>query len=57
MKPSFKPKKILSQRQKELMKIHSKHHTQKQLDFMKKKMLEGFCFEQAHDLAKKKVGK
>lgn len=57
MKPSFKPKKMLSQRQKELMKTHSKHHTKKHLDIMKKKMLEGYCFEQAHELAKKKVGK
>ena len=57
MKPSFKPRKALSIRQKDLMKTHSKHHTKKHLDFMKKKMLEGFCFEQAHELAKKNIGK
>jgi hypothetical protein len=57
MKPSFKPKKVLSVRQKELMKTHKNHHSKKHLDFMKKKMLEGFCFEQAHELAKKNIGK
>tara|TARA_R110000803_G_scaffold144794_1_gene210616 strand:- start:478 stop:651 length:174 start_codon:yes stop_codon:yes gene_type:complete len=57
MKPSFKPKKDLSVRQKELMKIHSKYHTQKHLDNMKESMLKGYCFEQAHELAKKKIGK
>ena len=53
MKPLFKPRKTLSVRQKDLMKTHSKHHSKKHLDFMKKKMLEGFCFEQSHELAKK----
>lgn len=57
MKPSFKPKKALSKRQVDLMKTHKKHHTKKHLDFMKKKMLEGFCFEQAHELAQKNIGK
>ena len=57
MKPIFKPRKSLSVRQKELMKTHSKHHSKKHMDFMKKKMLEGYCFEQAHELANKNVGK
>jgi hypothetical protein len=57
MKPSFKPKKELSARQKELMKTHSNHYTQKHLDNMKTSMLKGYCFEQAHALAKKKIGK
>ena len=57
MKPIFKPRKTLSVRQRELMATHKKHHTKKHLDFMKKKMLEGYCFEQAHELAKKNVGK
>lgn len=57
MKPSFKPKKVLSVRQKELMKTHSKHHTKKHLNLMNKLMLKGFCFEQAHELAKKNIGK
>ena len=57
MKPLFKPRKELSKTQKELMKIHSNHHTKKHLDYMKKKMLEGFCFQQSHELAKKNIGK
>jgi len=57
MKPLFKPRKTLSVRQKDLMKTHSKHHSKKHLDFMKKKMLEGFCFEQSHELAKKNIDK
>ena len=39
MKPLFKPKKELSQTQKDLMKTHSKHHTKKHMDEMKKQML------------------
>jgi|TARA_B100001093_G_scaffold518127_1_gene601928 hypothetical protein len=57
MKPLFKPRKELSKTQKELMKTHSNHHTKKHLDYMKKKMLEGFCFQQSHELAKKNIGK
>jgi len=57
MKPLFKPRKELSKTQKELMKTHSNHHTKKHLNFMKKKMLEGFCFQQSHELAKKNIGK
>jgi len=57
MKPIFKPKKELSKSQKDLMKIHKKHHTKKHLDYMKKKMLEGYCFQQSHELAKKNIDK
>ena len=57
MKPSFKPRKALSVRQKDLMKTHSKHHSKKHMDYMKKQMLKGYCFQQAHELAKKNVGK
>jgi hypothetical protein len=57
MKPIFKPRKELSKAQKDLMKIHKSHHTKKHLDYMKKKMLEGYCFQQAHELAKKNIGK
>lgn len=57
MKPLFKPRKELSKTQKELMKTHSNHHSKKHLDYMKKKMLEGFCFQQSHELAKKNIGK
>jgi len=57
MKPVFKPKKVLTKTQKELMKKHKAHHTKKHLDYMKMKMLEGYCFQQAHELANKNVGK
>ena len=57
MKPLFKPKKELSQTQKDLMKTHSKHHTKRHLNYMKEMMLKGFCFQQSHELAMKKHGK
>ena len=57
MQPLFKPKKELSPRQKQLMKEHKQYHTKKHMDMMKKLMLEGYCFEQAHQLSMKKVGK
>jgi len=57
MKPIFKPKKQLSKSQKDLMKIHSKHHSKKHLDYMKSMMLKGYCFQQSHELAKKNKGK
>ena len=57
MKPLFKPRSTLSTRQKELMKIHKNHHTKKHLSYMTKMMFKGYCFEQSHALAKKKVGK
>tara|TARA_R110000803_G_scaffold80823_1_gene146675 strand:+ start:806 stop:976 length:171 start_codon:yes stop_codon:yes gene_type:complete len=55
MKPVFKPKKVLDTTQKELMKEHKKHHTKKHLDEMKKLMLKGYCFQQAHQIAKKNI--
>ena len=57
MKPLFKPRKELSKTQKELMKEHKVHHTRAHMDSMKKLMLEGYCFQQAHNLTMKKVGK
>ena len=57
MKPMYKPKKDLSVLQKRLMKEHKKHHTKKHLDMMKELMLKGFCFQQAHDMTMKKIGK
>lgn len=56
-KPMYKPKKGLSVLQKRLMNEHKKHHSEKHLKMMKKLMLEGFCFQQAHDITMKKVGK
>ncbi len=57
MKPMYKPKKDLSVLQKRLMKEHKRHHTKKHLDMMKELMLKGFCFQQAHDMTMKKIGK
>ena len=57
MKPLFKPRTALSRRQKELMMIHKNHHSTKHLTYMTKMMKKGFCFEQAHELAKKNIGK
>jgi hypothetical protein len=55
--PMYKPKKTLSILQKRLMKEHRKHHTKKHLEEMKKLMLKGYCFQQAHNITMKKVGK
>jgi len=57
VKPMYKPKKDLSVLQKRLMKEHKKHHTKKHLDMMKELMKKGFCFQQAHDITMKEVGK
>ena len=57
MKPLYKPKKNLNQLQRRLMNEHKKHHTIKHLNMMKKLMLDGYCFQQAHALSMKKVGK
>tara|TARA_R100001460_G_scaffold20912_1_gene42975 strand:+ start:171 stop:338 length:168 start_codon:yes stop_codon:yes gene_type:complete len=46
----------LTDRQKETMKRHSKHHSSKHMKAMKTAMLKGSTFGQAHKLAQKKVG-
>ena len=53
----MKPKKELSKVQKDLMKEHKEHHTKKHMDMMKKAMLSGLCFQEAHKMAMKEVGK
>jgi hypothetical protein len=55
--PMMKPKSMLSKRQKDLMKTHSVHHTKEHLDMMRDLMKKGFCFEQAHEITQKVVGK
>tara|TARA_R100000700_G_scaffold31733_2_gene38896 strand:+ start:337 stop:537 length:201 start_codon:yes stop_codon:yes gene_type:complete len=47
----------LTQRQKDTLKRHSKHHTKKHMDEMKKLMKQGKTFGEAHKVAMKKVGK
>jgi|TARA_R100000455_G_C6254912_1_gene110920 hypothetical protein len=49
---SNKPKK-LTKRQENKLKEHSEHHSKKHINMMKKEMLEGKTFTQAHNNAKK----
>jgi|TARA_R100001460_G_scaffold45840_2_gene83194 hypothetical protein len=49
--------KTLTPKQKALMKKHKVHHTAKHMAMMKKAMLAGKTFTQAHKMAQKKVGK
>ena len=56
-KPVNSPRKVLSKRQKDLMKEHSEHHTKEHLDMMKDLMKKGFCFEQSHEITMKVLGK
>ena len=56
-KPMMKPRKELSKGQKELMKEHKAHHTPAHMKEMTKLMKKGYCFQQAHDLTMKIVGK
>lgn len=39
------------------MKRHRRHHTRKHMAFMRKEMLKGKTFTQAHRLAMRKVGR
>ena len=56
VKPLYKKKKNLSLLQKRLMIEHKKHHTKAHLLMMKKLMLGGYCFQQAHSITMKKIG-
>ncbi len=49
--------KELTKRQKETLSRHSKHHTKKHMDFMKRMMHKGKTFTESHKAAMKKVGK
>jgi len=49
-------KKGLTKRQEASMKRHSKHHTAKHMKYMKRRMLMGDTFRQAHKKAQKQVG-
>ena len=52
-----KPRKELTKTQKQLMKEHKQHHTAKHMAEMKRLMLAGNCFQEAHRKAMQKVGK
>jgi len=59
---TMKPKKQggkgkLTQRQKDTLKRHSAHHTQKHMTMMRGLMKQGKTFGEAHKIAMKKVGK
>ena len=47
----------LTTRQKNTLKKHSKHHTQKHMSAMKADMAKGLSFLAAHKKAMEKVGK
>jgi len=52
-----KSKKGLTQRQKDTLKRHSKHHTKKHIAEMTKLMKAGKTFGESHKIAMKTVGK
>ena len=56
-KPVGRARKDLTKGQKELMREHKQHHTAKHMAEMKRLMLKGYCFQQAHDLTMKKIGR
>ena len=47
----------LTIRQKNKLKEHSEHHSDKHMEFMKRRMRAGDSFTQAHKKAQAKVGK
>jgi len=49
--------KKLTQRQQNVLKKHSAHHTREHMTEMRKSMRTGKTFTEAHRLAMKKVGK
>ena len=48
--------KSLTQRQKDTLKKHGKHHSAKHMAMMRKEMRAGKSFTAAHKMAQKKVG-
>ena len=55
--PKKKPAKGMTQKQKDRLKEHAKHHTTKHMAMMRKDMKAGMSFTRAHNKAKKMVGK
>ena len=49
--------KPLTDKQKQALKQHAKHHSPKHLKMMRDEMKQGKTFEQAHKKAQAKVGK
>jgi DsbC/DsbD-like thiol-disulfide interchange protein len=52
-----KPRKELTKGQKQLMKEHREHHTKKHMTMMTALMKAGKCFQTAHEITMKKVGR
>ena len=57
IKKKPKPLKALTPAQKQKLKAHSKHHTKKHMDMMKRDMRAGKSFYASHKKAMKMVGK
>ena len=57
MKARAKPRKTLTDKQKEMLEKHKVHHTAKHMALMRKLMREGMSFTAAHKQAQKEVGK
>jgi hypothetical protein len=47
----------ITKREESALKAHSKHHTKKHMQFMRRLIKEGKTFTSAHNQAMKKVGK
>ena len=47
----------LTQKQKQQLKKHEKHHTKQHMNFMKSEMRKGASFTASHKKAMSKVGK
>ena len=47
----------LTTRQKNKLKEHSEHHSDKHMEFMKRRMRAGDSFTEAHRIAMRKKGK
>lgn len=56
-KPMGKPRTQLTKGQTQLMKEHKPNHTPEHNKMMRKLMKQGYCFQQAHDMTMKKIGK
>ena len=56
-KPLMKSRTTLTKDQKALMKEHKVHHTKDHMKEMTKLMKQGYCFNQAHSITMKKIGK
>ena len=50
-------RKTLTKRQQATMRRHAKHHTRKNMAMMRRLMLQGKTFTQAHKAAQRKVGR